>query len=92
MLRLASDENFNGDIVRGLLRRDPQVDVVRIQDVELSGPNDRAVLEWAATENRVIVTQDVSTLAGQAFARVTAGQPMPGGVRRSLGCGSRPRH
>ncbi|MFN8061232.1 MAG: DUF5615 family PIN-like protein [Vicinamibacterales bacterium] len=75
MLRLAADENFDGDIVRGLLRRNPQVDVLREQDVGLSGATDPAVLEWAATENRVV---DVSTLAGHAFARVTAGQAMPG--------------
>jgi predicted nuclease of predicted toxin-antitoxin system len=66
MLRLAADENFNGDIVRGLLRRNPQVDIVRVQDVGLSGANDPAVLEWAATENRVVVTHDVATLAGYA--------------------------
>ena len=30
MLRLAADENFNGDIVRGLLRRQPTLDVVRV--------------------------------------------------------------
>ena len=36
MLRLAADENFNGDVVRGLQRRKPDVDIVRIQDAELS--------------------------------------------------------
>jgi hypothetical protein len=36
MLRLAADENFNNDIVRGILRRNPAVDIVRIQDVGLS--------------------------------------------------------
>ena len=36
MLRFAADENFNGDIVRGLLRRNPNVDIVRVQDVGLS--------------------------------------------------------
>ena len=35
MLRLAADENFNGDIVRGLLRRNPKLDIVRVQDVGL---------------------------------------------------------
>jgi hypothetical protein len=30
MLRLVSDENFNGDIVRGLMRRDGELDVVRV--------------------------------------------------------------
>lgn len=92
MLRLAADENFNGDIVRGLLRRNPQVDILRVQDVGLSGANDPAVLEWAATENRVVVTHDVSTLAGHAFARVTCGPSDAGGVRCSLDAGSRSHH
>lgn len=30
MLKLAADENFNNDIVRGLLRRKPDLDIVRI--------------------------------------------------------------
>ena len=37
MLKLAADENFNNNIVRGLLRRGPRLDLVRIQDVGLSG-------------------------------------------------------
>ncbi len=59
MLRLAVDENFNNDIVRGLLRRKPELDIVRIQDVGLSGADDPTVLEWAARENRVLLTHDV---------------------------------
>ena len=45
MLRLAADENFNGDIVRGLLRRNPKLDIVRVQDVGLSGADDLSVLQ-----------------------------------------------
>jgi hypothetical protein len=52
LLRLAADENLNNDILRGLRRRDPQTDVVRVQDVGLSGADDEAVLEWAAQEER----------------------------------------
>ena len=48
MLRLASDENFNNNIVRGLLRRKPDIDIVRIQDVGLTGADDPTVLEWVA--------------------------------------------
>ncbi len=48
MLRLVADENFNNDIVRGLLRRKPDLDIVRIQDAGLSGADDPAVLEWAS--------------------------------------------
>lgn len=35
MLRLLSDENFNGDIIRGLLLRYPTLDLLRVQDVGL---------------------------------------------------------
>ena len=78
MLRLAADENFNGDVVRGLLRRNPKLDIVRVQDVGLSGADDPSVLQWAADQGRVIVTHDISTLAKHAFDRIAAGQPMPG--------------
>ena len=78
MLRLAADENFNGDIVRGLLRRNPKLDIVRIQDAELSGADDTSVPEWATDEGRVVITHDISTVAKHAFDRVAAGQPMPG--------------
>ena len=78
MLRLAADENFNGDIVRGLLRRNPKLDIVRVQDVGLSGADDRSVLQWAADQGRIVVTHDVSTLAKHAFERITTSLPMPG--------------
>ena len=63
MLRLAADENFNGDIVRGLLRRNPKLDIVRVQDVGLSGADDPSVLQWAADKGRIVVTHDISRLA-----------------------------
>jgi hypothetical protein len=52
LLRLAADENLNYDIVRGVLRHDPQIDIVRVQDAGMSGADDPAVLEWAAREGR----------------------------------------
>lgn len=78
MLRLAADENFNYTIVRGLLRRAPQLDIVRIQDVDLSRADDPTVLEWAAQEGRVLLTHDVETLTFYAYERVRNGQVMPG--------------
>ena len=78
MLLLAADENFNGDIVRGLLRHEPTLDIVRLQDVGLSGAADPVVLAWAAQEGRVLLTHDVSTITRYAYERVQEGQPMPG--------------
>jgi hypothetical protein len=78
MLRLAADENFNNNIVRGLLHRKPELDIVRIQEVGLSGADDPTILDWAAREGRVLFTHDVSTITRYAYERVRAGQPMPG--------------
>ena len=78
MLRLVADENFNNRIVRGLLHRKPDLDIVRIQDIGLSGADDQAVLEWAAQEERVLLTHDVRTITQYAYERVDAGQLMPG--------------
>ena len=78
MLKLAADENFNNDIIRGLLRRKPELDIVRIQDVDLSGADDPTVLEWAAQENRILLTHDVKTITRYAYKRIDADQSMPG--------------
>ena len=78
MLRYLADENFNNDILRGLRRRDNGLDVVRVQDVELSGASDPAILEWAAGEDRIVLSHDVATMVGFAYDRVRAGQSMPG--------------
>ena len=78
MIRLASDQNFNHDIVRGLLRRLPNLDVRSVQDAGLSQAEDPAVLEWAAGEGRVLLTHDRSTMPGYANERVARGQRMPG--------------
>ncbi len=78
MLPLAFDENFNNDVLRGLRRRNPALDLVRVQDAGLRRADDPAVLAWAAKQGRVLVSHDVSTLTAFAYARIEAGQPMPG--------------
>jgi hypothetical protein len=45
MLRFLADENFNHNIIRGLLRRNSELDLVRVQDVGLSSSDDPAILE-----------------------------------------------
>lgn len=82
MLRLAADENFNGRILRGLLRREPDIDLVRLQDLSLGGSTDPQVLGWAADENRILLSHDVNTLPRFAYERVRAGRP----CRASLSC------
>lgn len=78
MIRLAADEDLNGDIIRGVLRRDPGIDFRRVLDAGLSGASDADVLSWAASDGRVLLTHDVSTMTAHAYARIASGLPMPG--------------
>ena len=78
MLRLLADENFNGDIVRGLLLREPDLDLVRVQIVGLAGADDPGILAWAAENNRIVLTHDRATMPDYAYQRVAAGEAMPG--------------
>lgn len=78
MLRLASDADVHGEIIRGLRRRLPEIDLLRVHDILPEGTPDPEVLAWAATDNRVLITNDRNTMVGFAYQRVEAGQPMPG--------------
>jgi hypothetical protein len=79
-MRLLADENFNGSILRGLIRRLPNLDIVRIQDVGLIHADDPIILAWAADEGRILLTHDVATVTAYAYERVKSGLPMPGVV------------
>jgi hypothetical protein len=78
VLRFVADEDFTRVIVRGVLRTRPDIDLVRVQDVGLRTQDDAAVLEWAAQENRVLLTHDVQTMPAQAYERVRNTLPMSG--------------
>jgi hypothetical protein len=78
MLRLVSDADVHGDIIRGLRRRLPEIDLVRVQDALPQGTPDPDILAWAASEKRVLITNDRNTMVGFAYKRVAAGEPVPG--------------
>src|SRR5689334_21144819 len=78
MLAFLADENFNGDIFRGILRENAQVDLVRVQDVGLSGQSDPEVLRWAAENSRIVLTHDLASMPHFADDRVAQRLEMPG--------------
>jgi hypothetical protein len=89
MFRLLADENFDNDIVRGVLRRTPHVDFLRVQDVGLAGADDPEILAWAAHEDRVLLTHDAETITKFAYERMAAGLPIAGvfEIRQSVPIG-----
>ena len=78
MLPLLSDEDLQGSIVAGLLRHFPAIDLVRVQDVGLTQTPDPIILEYAANQNRVVVTHDRNTMTAHAQDRMNQGQRIAG--------------
>jgi hypothetical protein len=78
MLPLLIDESVNGNVVRGTLRRLTNPNILRAQEAGLRMQGDRVILEWAAADGRVVVTNDRKTMIAFARDRVASGLPMPG--------------
>ena len=74
MLRFAADEGFNLTIVRELRRRNPDLDIVTVQERGLQGADDSAILAWAAGEGRVLLTSDRRTMPAPARQRMANGE------------------
>lgn len=78
MIRFLADENFDNEIVRGVQRRVPEAEFLRVQDTELAGKPDTLLLEWAAHHGYVVLTHDVNAMRGYFYDRVKADLPLPG--------------
>ncbi len=70
MLRLASDADVHGEVIRGLRRRLPEIDLVRAQDALPEGTPDRAILAQAAAENRRLGRRPSSNSRGAGRSAV----------------------
>jgi len=80
MIRLLIDENFNNHILRGVKLRLPQLDFVLAKHVGLAGLPDPVLLEWAAQENRTILTHDIKTMIPDAIQLIAQSEPMAGAI------------
>ena len=78
MIKFVADENFDNRIVRGLLRRMPELDIVRVQDLQIAGADDNTVLAWAAQAERVLLTHDQRTVPKYAYERIWKGETVAG--------------
>lgn len=64
-------------VVQGILRRNSKINILRVQQVGLSGVGDPEILR-AAKESRVLLTRDFKTIPKFAYERLVAGLPMAG--------------
>ncbi len=82
MIRFVADEDFNGRtlaILRNLAALfEVEIHVSRVQDVGLMGASDPTILGWAASNRRILLTHDQSSMAHHAHGRIQGGLPTPG--------------
>lgn len=78
MIRFIADEDFNGRIVRGLLLRKPDLDLVRVQNVGLHGASDDVVLQFAQDSDRIVISHDNRTMPNYIRTRLLGGLHAPG--------------
>jgi hypothetical protein len=78
MMRFLADENFHNDILKGLRKRIPNLDIIRVQDTEMYMSDDVSLLAWAAQEGRILITHDIKTMPRHVYQRVREGLAMPG--------------
>jgi hypothetical protein len=77
-MRFLADENLNNHIYRSLLLQRPDLDIVRVQDVGLSGKPDPDIMKWALSEGRILITHDLRTIPALAFEWLGVNLIIPG--------------
>jgi hypothetical protein len=78
MLRLLIDQDLDHVILRGLLLRVPNLDVMTAHQVGLSNASDPEVLAWAAEQERILVTHDRRTMPYHAASRIAGAAKVAG--------------
>jgi hypothetical protein len=76
-IRFQADADLNQFIVVGVQRREPDIDFRTAKDARLRGLKDSEVLEIAARDNRILISQDFKTMPA-AFARFLDEHTSPG--------------
>ena len=76
-IRFQADADLNEVIIAGVRRREPEIDFLTANDVDLRELTDFEVLEIAARDNRILVSQDFKTMPA-AFARFLDEHSSPG--------------
>ena len=64
MLRILIDQDFDHDILRGLIRRLSELNFETAFNAGLSEVEDQELILWATTNRRILLTHDRKTMPG----------------------------
>ena len=76
--RFLTDENLEPAIIRGMLLREPSIDIVTAVQAGTLGFKDPQLLAFAADTNRILVSYDKRTLPGHYADFLASGHHRPG--------------
>lgn len=79
--RFLADEDFNGDIVTGLRRAQPAIDILTAAQAGTLRMNDPGVLAWARAHDRILLSHDKRTMPDHFYnflAQLVPGEHSPG--------------
>ena len=77
-IRFQTDEDFNGRVIAGLRRRQPDIDLLTAAQAGLIGQGDPEVLAHAAKEGRILLTSDERSMPIHFGNFLAAGNHCPG--------------
>ena len=77
-VRFLADEDLRDSIIQGLRSREPPLDNLDVKSAGLRGTKDQALLEIAAEQGRILITQDRNTMTAHFWERLAAGKSSPG--------------
>lgn len=78
MVRFLADVSLRHPIVTGCTRREPAIDFLSAHAAKLHGLSDREVLQIAAAQGRILVTQDFRTMPKHFVEFLAGGNTSPG--------------
>jgi hypothetical protein len=76
-IRFLADADLNQAIVTGALERESALDFLTATEAGLQGKEDPEVLELAASQGRILVLHDTSTMPVHFFNRVQSDRKSP---------------
>lgn len=77
-IRFLADEDVDANLLRGLQRREPAIDILDVKTSGLRETADPELLELAAQQDRIVITSDRNTMIRHFRTRLAAGLPAPG--------------
>lgn len=77
-VRFQADEDLETQIIKGLRRRQPLLEIETIPSAGLRGKPDSAILAFCAEQERVLVSHDLKTMPTQLAAFLADGQHSSG--------------